>query len=57
MLTIGKYALYVKGFINNMVGFSGDCVRLMGYMDIVESKIADGEKVEVKIVDLNYRWF
>ena len=55
MLTIGKYALYVKGFINNMVGFSGDCVRLMGYMDIVESKIADGEKVEVKIVDLNYR--
>ena len=55
MLAMGKYALYVKSFVNTMVGFSSDCVRLMGYMDIVESRLADDEKVEIKIVDLNYR--
>lgn len=52
MLALGKYALYVKSFVNTMVGFSSDCVRLMAYVDTLDNRLSEGEKIEIPIVQV-----
>lgn len=52
MLAMGKYALYVKSFVNTMVGFSSDCVRLMAYVDTLDNRLSEGEKIEIPIVQV-----
>lgn len=54
LLTMGKYALYVKSFMNTLVGFSNDCVLLLSNIKRIEKQI-EGQEVEVPIINYNLR--